>query len=142
MLEDIARHRWFNGRMRASHARDPGSIPGRCISFFSRRTHETFDRNRRRSVRSVRLERSVDVKTHAAHGTRRTRASTSRFRCGSIDQIGDELRKRLGDSSLVPNFSSLFFSFGRMQAAYISAMSKGFVLSLVFVFVRIVGADE
>ena len=34
VLHYTARHRWFNGRMRASHARDPGSIPGRCTSFF------------------------------------------------------------------------------------------------------------
>ena len=37
-------------------------FPVDAIYFFSRRTHETFDRNRRRLVRSVRLERSVDVK--------------------------------------------------------------------------------
>ena len=112
VLHYTTRHRWFNGRMRASHARDPDSIPGRCnFISFSRRTHETFDIN---GGLAVRLERSVDVKD--AHGTRRTRASTSRFRCGSIDPIRNELRKRLGDSSLA-NSSSLFVSFGRMQPA-------------------------
>ena len=27
------KHRWFSGRILACHAGDPGSIPGRCISF-------------------------------------------------------------------------------------------------------------
>ena len=29
-------HRWFSGRMLACHAGGPGSIPGRCIFFFSK----------------------------------------------------------------------------------------------------------
>ena len=28
------KHRWFNGRMLASQAGDPGSIPGRCSLHF------------------------------------------------------------------------------------------------------------
>ena len=28
-------HRWFSGRMLACHAGGPGSIPGRCKSFFT-----------------------------------------------------------------------------------------------------------
>ena len=27
-------HRWFSGRIPASHAGDPGSIPGRCRLYF------------------------------------------------------------------------------------------------------------
>ncbi|KAL1117268.1 hypothetical protein AAG570_004594 [Ranatra chinensis] len=30
-----ALHRWFSGRMLACHAGGPGSIPGRCIFFYS-----------------------------------------------------------------------------------------------------------
>ena len=29
-------HRWFSGRMLACHAGGPGSIPGRCKSFWTR----------------------------------------------------------------------------------------------------------
>ena len=32
--EQQLRRRWFNGRMYASHAYDPGSTPGRRILFF------------------------------------------------------------------------------------------------------------
>ena len=28
------KHRWFSGRMLACHAGGPGSIPGRCKSFY------------------------------------------------------------------------------------------------------------
>ena len=31
---DLIQHRWFSGRMLACHAGGPGSIPGRCKSFF------------------------------------------------------------------------------------------------------------
>ena len=31
----IHKHRWFSGRMLACHAGGPGSIPGRCIFYFS-----------------------------------------------------------------------------------------------------------
>ena len=31
----INKHPWFSGRMYASHAYEPGSIPGECIYSFS-----------------------------------------------------------------------------------------------------------
>ena len=35
-------HRWFSGRMLACHAGGPGSIPGRCKSFFTPNTQFSF----------------------------------------------------------------------------------------------------
>ncbi|GIY26107.1 hypothetical protein CEXT_462271 [Caerostris extrusa] len=32
---DCYKHRWFSGRMLACHADGPGSIPGRCMRFFT-----------------------------------------------------------------------------------------------------------
>ena len=73
------------------------------------------------------------------------RASTSRLRCGSIDPIGNELCKRLGDSCWASNSSSLFSFcfFFSLLSAYISAaanVKRLLVLSLVFAC--IVGAGE
>ncbi len=39
---DLIQHRWFSGRMLACHAGGPGSIPGRCINFFSSLSHPAY----------------------------------------------------------------------------------------------------
>ena len=33
-MSGLHMHRWFSGRIPASHAGDPGSIPGRCRLYF------------------------------------------------------------------------------------------------------------
>ena len=59
----ISKHRWFSGRMLACHAGGPGSIPGRCKSFFNFAKIICYDRRDQKHLYGYELECNINIKT-------------------------------------------------------------------------------
>ena len=69
---EAEKHRWFSGRMLACHAGGPGSIPGRCNSFFCARFSSFVGLVRQRILKSFDL--LIPLPARGANFTRSDRA--------------------------------------------------------------------